>query len=519
MKPDNLMAGYGTRQCRADLPGRRRRNGRADARASTGLDHRLGPPENWPQSLKTAVRIMLTSRQPMFVWWGDELINLYNDAYKSIVGGKHPRALGPAGARWSGARSGTRSARAPSRRCAANEGTYDEALLLIMERNGYPEETYYTFSYSPVPDDEGGTGGIICANTDDTAADHRRAPAGAAARAGGAHRRCAHRRGGLRAQRAAPGDQSARPAVRADLPGRARTARSVLAGRHARHRSAAIRRRPRRSRSTAAIRRGPSRRCCAAQRAARSSTTSRRASARLPTGAWDRPPTQAAVAAHRAVRRDRPRRRPGRRPESRSACSTTATAASSTWSPARSRAAIANAQAYEEERRRAEALAEIDRAKTAFFSNVSHEFRTPLTLMLGPLEDVLAEPRAPPPRRARALSTSSHRNGLRLLKLVNTLLDFSRIEAGRVQASYEPTDLARAHRRSRVALSARRSKRAGLALDVECAPLPEPGLRRPRHVGEDRAQPALERVQVHVRRARSRSSCAPTRDERASSSA
>ena len=60
-----------------------------------------------------------------------------------------------------------------------NEGTYDEALLLIMERNGYPEETYYTFSYSPVPNDDGGTGGIICANTDDTQRDHWRAPAAA----------------------------------------------------------------------------------------------------------------------------------------------------------------------------------------------------------------------------------------------------------------------------------------------------------------------------------------------------
>jgi hypothetical protein len=58
----------------------------------------LGPVQDWPRALKTAVRIMLTSRQPMFVWWGDELINLYNDAYKSIIGGKHPQALGqPAG--------------------------------------------------------------------------------------------------------------------------------------------------------------------------------------------------------------------------------------------------------------------------------------------------------------------------------------------------------------------------------------------------------------------------------------
>src|SRR3954451_22237915 len=127
----------------------------------------LGPAEQWPQSLKTAARIMLTSRQAMFVWWGDELINIYNDAYRAIVGGKHPEALGqPASVVWREIwdQVGPRAEAAMRR----NEGTYDEALLLIMERNGYPEETYYTFSYSPVPNDEGGTGGIICANTDDT---------------------------------------------------------------------------------------------------------------------------------------------------------------------------------------------------------------------------------------------------------------------------------------------------------------------------------------------------------------
>src|SRR5579875_1616389 len=127
----------------------------------------LGPPEDWPQSLKTCVRIVLTSRQPMFVWWGDELINLYNDAYKAIVGGKHPDALGqPAEVVWREIwdQVGPRAETAMRR----NEGTYDEALLLIMERYGYREETYYTFSYSPVPNDQGGTGGILCANTDDT---------------------------------------------------------------------------------------------------------------------------------------------------------------------------------------------------------------------------------------------------------------------------------------------------------------------------------------------------------------
>ncbi|MBV8674695.1 MAG: PAS domain-containing protein, partial [Acidobacteriaceae bacterium] len=127
----------------------------------------LGPVDQWPQSLRTCVRIILTSRQPMFVWWGDELINLYNDAYKSIVGGKHPRALGqPASAVWY--EIWDQIAPRAESAMRANEGTYDESLLLIMERYGYREETYYTFSYSPVPNDQGGTGGIICANVDNT---------------------------------------------------------------------------------------------------------------------------------------------------------------------------------------------------------------------------------------------------------------------------------------------------------------------------------------------------------------
>src|SRR5499427_474931 len=127
----------------------------------------LGPVAGWPLSLRTCVRIVLTSRQPMFVWWGNELINLYNDAYKTIVGGKHPQALGqPASVVWREIWDQVRPRAESAMR--KNEGTYDEALLLIMERNGYPEETYYTFSYSPVPNDQGGPGGIICANTDDT---------------------------------------------------------------------------------------------------------------------------------------------------------------------------------------------------------------------------------------------------------------------------------------------------------------------------------------------------------------
>ena len=96
--------------------------------------------------------------------------------------------------------------------------------------------------------------------------------------------------------------------------------------------------------------------------------------------------------------------------------------------------------AYEEERRRAVSLAELDRAKTRFFSNVSHEFRTPLTLMLAPIQDLLALPEGAPLDRGSVELLD--RNAMRLLKLVNNLLDFSRIEAGRVEAAYEPVDLA-----------------------------------------------------------------------------
>ncbi len=132
--------------------------------------------------------------------------------------------------------------------------------------------------------------------------------------------------------------------------------------------------------------------------------------------------------------------------------------------------ALANARAYEEERKRAEALAELDRSKTTFFSNVSHEFRTPLTLMLGPLQDLLRYPDDHISQTAREELEVVHRNGLRLLKLVNTLLDFSRIEAGRIQAVYEPTDLA-GFTADLAGVFRSAIERAGLRLVVDCPPL------------------------------------------------
>jgi PAS domain S-box-containing protein len=131
--------------------------------------------------------------------------------------------------------------------------------------------------------------------------------------------------------------------------------------------------------------------------------------------------------------------------------------------------AIQNARAVEEEKKRADTLAEIDRAKTTFFSNVSHEFRTPLTLMLGPLKNLIQDDSVAP--EVRQEITTAHRNGLRLLKLVNSLLDFSRIEAGRVKARFVPVDLA-AFTADLASNFRSAMESAGLNFVVECSPLP-----------------------------------------------
>ncbi|MBV8881441.1 MAG: response regulator, partial [Planctomycetaceae bacterium] len=133
---------------------------------------------------------------------------------------------------------------------------------------------------------------------------------------------------------------------------------------------------------------------------------------------------------------------------------------------------IRNSRALEEQRQRAEALAEIDRAKTVFFSNVSHEFRTPLTLMLGPLQEALSAPPESSLEKQREGLKTAHQNALRLLKLTNTLLDFARIEAGRVQASYEPIDLA-SFTAELASVFRSTVERAGLRLRVQCPALPE----------------------------------------------
>jgi signal transduction histidine kinase/PAS domain-containing protein len=392
----------------------------------------LGPVQDWPQSLKTCIRIVLTSRQPMFVWWGDQLINIYNEAYIAVIGGKHPKALGrPAVEAWKEIwdQVGPRAESA----MAHNEGTYDESLMLIMERYGYQEETYYTFSYSPVPNDQGGTGGIICANTDDT------------------KRIVSERQLGLL------GDLASKTADARTWQEACRlSAESLASNRHDICFALIYVVNSEEGPVTLAGATGLTPGHVAAPHSVNLQDESLwpfaqvlasheisvltdldDPSLQLPRGLWPVTPRQGA-AIHIGPSGDTGLAgvlivglNPFRQFDEGYKKFLTLVAAGIS-------ASIANAQAYEQEKKRAEALAEVDRAKTIFFSNVSHEFRTPLTLMLGPTEDALAAPQQS--LHGKALETV-HRNELRLLKLVNTLLDFSRLEAGRISASFRATDL------------------------------------------------------------------------------
>ena len=398
----------------------------------------LGPPCNWPRSLLMAVRIMLASRQPVWIGWGKDLIFLYNDPYKAIVGGKHGWALGrPTREVWS--EIWQHISPLLDTALGGEHGTYSEAQLLIMERHGYREETYYTFSYSPVPSDDGSIGGIFCANTEDT------------------QRVVSERQLALLQQMAASTasaqtmDEACRSSAEAiatdlkDMPfalvylddgnGTLR-----LAG------SAGIETGPTSAPSTLMLDDDSPWH----QRSVMSLRQSRLArdlpaafAGEVPRGAWSQPPQQALVLPITASGHDRPRGllvaglNPFRKLNSSFRRFLDLVVGQLS-------ASLASADAYAAERKRAEGLAEIDRVKTAFFSNLSHEFRTPLTLMLGPLAELrqqLALNEGPPSEEQLAEIDIAHRNGMRLLKLVNALLDFSRIEAGRMEASFEPVEL------------------------------------------------------------------------------
>jgi PAS domain S-box-containing protein len=369
----------------------------------------IGPFTDWPQSLRSAVSLLLPSKAQIILFWGPEFVVFYNDAYRPVFGAKHPQALGLTGREaWSEIWDSVLHELLAGV-VRTGEAFHAKDRLFLLERNGFIEETYFDVSYDPVRDESGRVGGVFCIVTETTGRVYGErqlallrdlAARNAAART--VHDACVRAMETLAAQP----EEIPFALVYLDDTLRASTPDAQ---------TALLASRPEHTRQLDLLR-----------------------------------PAGAGTGKLRVGLNPR-------RPDDERYQSFLSLVASQIST------AIANAEAYENERSRAESLAELDRAKTAFFSNVSHEFRTPLTLMLGPIDELLA--RGDP--QSRELLSVVQRNGQRLLKLVNVLLDFARIEAGRTQASYRPTDVA--------ALTADLASnfraacdRAGLRLEVLC---------------------------------------------------
>ena len=429
----------------------------------------LGPVESWPQSLRTTVNICLASDLPICVIWGPGLVQLYNDGYRVICGGKHPRSMGQNFAEcWKEAWPVIGEAHDLAR---AGDTAFLETQHIFLDRHGYVEECFFTFSFSPIRDEAGRVGGLfhpVIEMTTKMLGERRtRALRDLAARTSNA--KSVSEALALSAETLGEYDL--------DLPfvllyaldssgDRARLVGSV-----------------------------------GLEAFALTSPPSAVAWEAVDQSVW---PLAEVVRSGLAVQVDDVRERTGAAPSGPFLEPTNGALALPIIPPGAKHpaailiagistrlplneayrsfydllasavtTAVANARAYEEERGRAEALAELDRVKTAFFSNVSHEFRTPLTLMLGPVEDALtgSDGSLTPPQR-EGLEVV-RRNGLRLQRLVNSLLDFSRIQAGRVQATYEPTDLA-AFTADLASNFRSACEKAGLSLRVDCPPLREP---------------------------------------------
>jgi PAS domain S-box-containing protein len=393
----------------------------------------LGPVETWPQSLRTCIRIMLTSRQPIWIGWGKELIKFYNDPYKAIVGGKHPWALGkPASVVWKDIWKDIE----PMLRqvMEKDEGTYVESQLLIMERNGYPEETYYTFSYTPIPGDDGKTAGMFCANTDDTDRITSERQLKTLTELGKRLADCKSNHEiiekTITTLRENPQDFPF-AIFRTITDNKAifthstplDEASALIAKEYEINADSDVAEIIRKTINT----RKPHVYKNLLQKVGE-----------LPKGAWEISPDQLIVLPIMGTTVKEPYGilsvglNPYRLPDEKYMSFFMLVADQIATS-------FVDVHVLEEERKRAEALAEIDRAKTTFFSNISHEFRTPLTLLLGPIEDALNDPATVQENKMRM--DVAYRNALRMQKLVNTLLDFSRIEAGRTEGKFSRVDI------------------------------------------------------------------------------
>jgi diguanylate cyclase (GGDEF)-like protein len=427
----------------------------------------LGALEHWPQSLRTVVSLAQASNSPISIAWGPEYVQIYNDGYWPICGDKHPQAMGQDyRVCWESAFPVIGEAFASA---CAGVPAYLENMRMFLDRYGFLEETWFTFSFSPITDETGKIAGLfhpVTELTSQSLSDRRTQTLRDLAAVSGKS---------LTTEHALECAAQFFAQTNLDLP-------FVLfylideSGREARLAACAgvqpnLAWSPRTvDLSTdlpgpwplAEVMRGG---------AAVEQTGLAEAFTGSAVGPYLEPPDTALVV---------PLSLPGERRPAGAMVAGISSRLALTESyggfvdlvAACVSSALANARAHEDGRRQAEALAEIDRAKTAFFSNVSHEFRTPLTLMLGPLEDTLNDTEHPLAGVRLERIETAHRNSLRLLKLVNGLLDFSRLEAGRAQAHFVPTELA-ALTVDLASTFRSALERGGLSLTVDCPPLPQ----------------------------------------------
>ncbi|MBY8871024.1 SpoIIE family protein phosphatase [Micromonospora sp. PLK6-60] len=411
---------------------------------------RFGHPAGWSPALRHAMSLMLGSRAQTVLFWGDDYRAFYNDAYLPTIGGKHPAALGrPAREHWvetwdvlEPLLDGVRG---------TGEAYRGENHPFVLDRYGFLEDVYFDISYDPVRDDDGSIIGVFCFVNETTG-----------------------RVLGERRLRALAELGSELADVRTDHE-LAEAVVRVLDGHRADVPFALLYLRDAGGRVTLAGAGGvPGRRVAGAPppivaQVAAGAVEDGRVGVEELLG--EVPPdagTEALVLPLTATNEPAGALVVGLSGRQRL---TDEYRNFFDLVGAQISRAVGKQQAYEQERARTAELAALDRAKTNFFTNVSHEFRTPLTLVLGPLEDLLADSGLAPELTAEL--TVMHRNALRLLKLVNTVLDFSRLESGRLAAHYRATDLA--DYTSRLASTFRSAtERAGLRLVVDCPPLPGP---------------------------------------------
>ncbi|MDY6983552.1 MAG: ATP-binding protein, partial [Pseudomonadota bacterium] len=424
----------------------------------------LGPLENWSPALRMIVRFMLANRFPMLLCWGPEYIQLYNDHYIPILGEKHRMgALGmPYGECW----REVYDVLQPLIDTPFHGGpsTWTEDLEIIAHRHGYPEEAHFTVAYSAVPDESAarGIGGVLATvheTTGKVIPERRVKLLGdlGAAVAGTMHE------DNICTQTMAVLAQHLK-----DVP----FALMYLFDENTRElRRVGATGVPVESLGPDTYPHGTALADSAWPLALALDTESTQLRSglgallpRVPPGPWTVPPDAVAAV---PIKSHIAGRAAGVLVLGLSPCIAVDTAYMTFLEllGAQVATAVANARAYAVEHRRAELLAELDRAKTTFFSNVSHEFRTPLTLMLGPLRDTLANGMLAESLRPNL--DIAMRNAERLLKLVNSMLDFARVEAGRAEASFEPVDLAALT--ADIASNFRAAtERAGLTFDVSC---------------------------------------------------